>query len=109
MTYGERIEQAEREAHELSEYTRQANQAWRDRWPAFCRVCSGWGGTPSDPLHPAESSWTPCEALPPEVCHRCGFAGLTLESGDGPCRFCGWSYDDGLAVTHVRLDLPDEV
>jgi hypothetical protein len=27
--------------------------------------------------------WTPCEALPPEVCHRCGFAGLNLESGDG--------------------------
>jgi hypothetical protein len=93
----------EREQHEITEYTRQANQAWRDRWPNHCKSCGGWGGELSDPLHPAESVWMPCEALPPEVCHRCGFAGLNLESGDGPRRFCGWDQDNGLAVTYVRL------
>jgi hypothetical protein len=40
----EEAERIEREAAQIGEYTRQANQAWRDRWPAFCRARGGWGG-----------------------------------------------------------------
>lgn len=44
-------------------------------------------------------------------CGRCGLAGLTSEergddtTGDGPCTFCGWNYDDGTAEN----DWPESV
>ena len=38
----------------------------------------------------------PCEALEIGVCHRCGKPGLDAETGEGPCKYCGWDYDDGL-------------
>jgi hypothetical protein len=72
----------EREEIDIAEYTRQANQAWRDRWPNHCRECGGWGGTTFQQSHPYgagsayETLWEGCEALEPAICHRCGKDGL---------------------------------
>jgi hypothetical protein len=45
-------ERIEREEHEFAEHTRQTNQAWRDRWPAFFRARGGWGGAWFNQSHP---------------------------------------------------------
>jgi hypothetical protein len=30
----------------FAKYAAEINAAWRERWPAHCPACSGWGGTP---------------------------------------------------------------
>ncbi len=77
-----------------------AAAAWRSAWPNHCTACSGWGGTSYLEMHgfrggSGEQVFDPCGALPrASTCHRCGQDGLS-EDGDGPCRHCGWNYDDG--------------
>jgi hypothetical protein len=83
-------------------------EEWIARWPNYCQKCDGYGMT----------SWTefvpygmgsagmpmsePCECVGDGKCPRCGQLGLTSEdrggeeTGNGPCRFCEWNYDDGL-------------
>jgi hypothetical protein len=73
---------------------------WQRKWPHYCRICGGWGGHTFYESHglpgPAERLFDPCETVPSvETCHRCWCEGLD-EEGNGPCKFCGWNYDDGL-------------
>jgi hypothetical protein len=88
-------EQLERIGREFTEYAATANAAWRQRWPNHCQACGGWGSIPFA-QHEAEILSVPCEALEPGACHRCGQDGLDPESGGGPCRACGWNFDDGV-------------
>lgn len=87
------------EEFDMAELNAQAAE-WRQRWPAHCKACGGWGGTAYTEMHgfkggSGETIADPCDALPETTCHRCGAAdGLTAE-GEGPCRHCGWNYDDG--------------
>lgn len=80
---------------------RQRAAAWREKWPNFCKSCRGWGGSVFYQSHPygSTSAQEPllelCDAIAdPSICHRCQNAGLD-EDGEGPCKACGWSYDDG--------------
>jgi len=89
---------ADKEAYEK---TMQAAATWRARWPNHCKACGGWGGTTFNQTHPYGSTTTqeqihdPCEATASvETCHRCGHDGLDAD-GNGPCKHCGWNYDDG--------------
>jgi hypothetical protein len=68
--------------------------AWRARWPHACVKCGGWGGRTlfSNSLF-EQDDFDVCEALPEAICHRCGKPGLN--EGEGPCKHCGWNYDDG--------------
>lgn len=77
-----------------------ANAAWRARWPNHCPACRGWGGATHYESHgfrhgAAERIFDLCDAIPETQCHRCGEHGLTDE-GEGPCKHCGWDFDDGL-------------
>jgi DnaJ-class molecular chaperone len=76
------------------------------RWPNFCRDCSGYGVTKSSQSVPYGSTTAsfdtvdPCESCTNEGrCPRCAKDGLTHEdrgdeeTGNGPCKFCGWDYD----------------
>lgn len=68
-----------------------SSEDWRNRWPNHCRECGGWGRVASpdeDFICYAYYDW--------RICHRCGRNGL-LEDGTGPCKVCGWNYDDGLS------------
>ncbi len=74
---------------------------WREKWPQHCKACHGWGGSSYTQSHPYgmgsahETLFDPCEATErPETCHRCGVDGLDGD-GNGPCKHCGWNYDDG--------------
>jgi hypothetical protein len=74
---------------------------WREKWPQHCKACHGWGGSSYTQSHPYgmgsahETLFDPCEATErPETCHRCGLDGLDAD-GNGPCKHCGWNYDDG--------------
>lgn len=75
-----------------------ASEQWRKQWPMHCAACAGWGGHSYTENHgmpgPGETIFDPCDAGPPELCHRCGMHGLDDESA-GPCRVCGWNFDDG--------------
>jgi len=86
---------------EIFEKTKQAAAEWVLKWPNHCKACGGWGGSTFLQSHPygmgsaSESLFEQCSAIEKyETCHRCGQDGLT-EDGNGPCRFCGWDYDDG--------------
>lgn len=85
--------------------------AWRQVWPNHCKKCCGNGGVaysydPS-PVGVSLSSgsmadFEPCEACAGQgTCPRCGKPGLTseargdIETGAGPCTFCGWDYAIG--------------
>ena len=82
---------------------------WLDQWPDYCEECKGWGEFQESQSYPYGSTsathyWSePCECTENGICARCGEEGLTNEAngdestGDGPCKFCGWDYDDGLA------------
>ena len=77
-----------------------AQSQWRGQWPAHCRSCGGWGGSHFTQGHgdggPGEPMFEPCSAIAdPLTCHRCGEPGLA-EDGEGPCKHCGWNYDDGV-------------
>lgn len=73
---------------------------WRTKWPNHCKSCGGWGGSAYTEMHgfkggSGETIADPCGALPETACHRCGAPdGLTADS-EGPCRHCGWNFDDG--------------
>jgi hypothetical protein len=77
------------------------NFQFQSKWPNYCRACGGWGGATDYQSVPwgSTTASTPifevCDALPETQCHRCGQHGLG-EGGDGPCKVCGWDYDDGL-------------
>lgn len=72
--------------------------AWRARWPNHCKACRGWGLTSFSQRHAVgytEEVAEPCDhQVDLQACHRCGQPGLDLNS-EGPCRFCGWNFDDG--------------
>jgi hypothetical protein len=78
------------------------NEAYESQWPNYCRRCGGWGGSTFDQGHPYgattayETLFEPCEFCTEDlICARCGEPGLG-EDADGPCKFCGWNYDDGI-------------
>jgi len=77
-------------AHEFAEYAATVNAAWRELWANHCPVCHGWG---------TKSLWDYCDAMPAEICRRCGSAGIAPDGSYSPCRYCGWWYDDGVPVT----------
>ncbi len=78
-----------------------AYDAWTERWPNHCDHCRGVGAF-YDPGHfyqpPSEDPCSSCTEV--GLCARCGEPGLTDEergdtsTGEGPCKACGWNYDD---------------
>jgi ribosomal protein L37E len=79
---------------EIAARLTEQSAAWRARWPHACARCGGWGGrTRFSASRWEQDDFDLCEALPEVVCHRCGRPGLN--EGEGPCRHCGWNYDDG--------------
>lgn len=85
---------------------------WRARWPNACQSCGGWGGhgysyDPSPAgvsLAPGSmQDFDPCEepgCVSEGFCARCGQPTLSeipgvFEEGQGPCKDCGWNYNDG--------------
>lgn len=80
-----------------------ARAEWAAKWPNHCTKCEGWGGFSYTQKHdegPGEPMFDLCGALEATQCHRCGQHGLTsddpAEVGLGPCKFCGWNFDDGM-------------
>lgn len=77
-------------------------EAWTDAWPNACDYCKGHGvffsggGSFYDP-----PSMDPCDMCTDKgICARCGSPDLTSEergdssTGEGPCKACGWNYND---------------
>jgi hypothetical protein len=70
-------------------------QAWLRAWPKHCTVCEGAGA-----FHTPGSYWEPPSDEPCEhctgqgICARCGAEDGLDEDGNGPCKVCGWNYDD---------------
>ncbi len=100
---------AEREAYEKYQ---KALAEWQAKWPNACKKCGGWGGhtykyDPSPAgvsLSPGcMTDFDPCEApgcISEGNCARCGKPALSTipgvcEEGEGPCKECGWNYNDG--------------
>ena len=76
-------------------------EAWIRRWPMHCRSCAGWGGSSFTQHHGyghTENLFELCGAVPERTCHRCGEAGTLSEDGEGPCKSCAWSFDDGIPI-----------
>lgn len=82
---------------------------WLNRWPRYCRSCEGWGFhsmSQSVPYGSTSASFDVQDSCDQCTsygrCARCGENGLTNEAsgddetGNGPCKMCGWNYDDGL-------------
>lgn len=85
---------------EAAEQVKKDAEQWKQKWPNYCVHCNGWGGSSYTEMHgfnygSGETFCDPCEHLELTICHRCGEHGLT-EDGGGPCKHCGWNYDDGL-------------
>ena len=85
-------------------------KTYAEKWPNHCRSCNGWGVTTfsqSVPYGSTSASFDtqdPCDACTMHgKCARCGERGLACEengddeiiTGEGPCKLCGWNYDDG--------------
>jgi hypothetical protein len=74
-------------------------EAWKARWPNYCRACGGWGAYQQEDPVLGEIALVACTALPEGTCHRCAAADAVhpedavLSRG---CRECGWDHDDGL-------------
>ena len=88
---------------EMYEHVARKAAEWTAKWPAHCTACGGWGCTVYVERHgfthgAGEDIVDPCGALPDGACHRCGAPdGLSLDGDNaGPCRHCGWNYDDGV-------------
>jgi hypothetical protein len=47
-------------------------EAWKARWPNYCRTCDGWGLSQYVDAPTGESTAERCDALPLSTCHRCG-------------------------------------
>lgn len=75
------------------------NTSWIAKWPGYCKKCLGWGGGTFYEHHDEggpEQLLDPCDREPYTTCHRCGVPGTLSVDGEGPCKNCGWNYDDGL-------------
>lgn len=82
--------------------------AWKAAYPNHCQKCLGSGGETyyqSVPYGMGSTQmpiYEPCDCTTEGKCARCGELGLTSEergdesTGDGPCKFCQWNYDDCL-------------
>jgi hypothetical protein len=100
-------------AHSLT-CTKQAaaRATYQQRWPHHCRRCQGYGQfidryDPSAAGVSLSSGYMlgaePCDACTEHnLCPRCMLLGLQLPSeengyeyGKGPCRICGWDYEQG--------------
>jgi hypothetical protein len=95
---------------EIAAKTRKENEAWKAKWPDYCRKCGGWGLTGEAAFTPEDPGPEPCDAFGEnDRCHRCGGELIEewIEDGDpenGPhvsvdrwkCKVCSWSWDDGL-------------
>ena len=76
---------------------KEAAQLWQEKWPWYCRVCRGYGmvGWPESRDRPAACD--PCDGCTEGGhCARCGAANSLSSDGEGPCRACGWNYNDAL-------------
>lgn len=74
--------------------------AWKAKWPNYCKSCGGWGVTTYYESHgfkygPSEQIVDPCEARSETACHRCGMEGHDPDH-EQACFFCGHNSDDGL-------------
>jgi hypothetical protein len=76
---------------------------WVAQWPNYCRECGGEGlhHYPGVYRYPDGSgeppSTDPCEGCVCQgKCSRCGAEGLDPETAEGPCKTCGWNYDDAI-------------
>lgn len=74
---------------------------WDAKWPNACKHCGGAGAWHSYGGREEPPDGGPCsECTEKGLCARCGQPGLTDEdrgdksTGDGPCKLCGWDYDD---------------
>ena len=73
---------------------------WKKLWDNHCSLCLGRGGTDMPGGRDSLSDYDPCACTERGICPRCGEPGLTSEergdasTGEGPCRECGWNYDD---------------
>jgi hypothetical protein len=96
-------EQLERIEREFAEHAAKVNAEWPSAGrttarPVAAGVATGLAGLTH--TAPTEYIFDLCDALPPEVCHRCGQVGIDPDDrGTGECRFCGWYLNDGLMVT----------
>jgi hypothetical protein len=77
-------------------------EAFFAKWPNACKKCGGWGAHVFYESHGlpgiAEQLSDPCDdctANDPVKCARCGAENTLSPDGDGPCKACGWNYDDG--------------
>jgi hypothetical protein len=82
--------------------SRAEHDAWVARWPKSCRTCRGWGAGRKHWTSEDDYDVDPCPSCSEAgTCPRCGGPGLTSEgrgddsTGEGPCKLCGWDYDDG--------------
>lgn len=85
---------------DIAERTRKEADAWAAKWPHHCKKCNGWGGSSFTEMHgfthgSGEVLFDVCDDGEPTLCHRCGAHGMQ-EDGTGPCKECGWNYDDGM-------------
>jgi hypothetical protein len=72
-------------------------KAWREKWPDACARCHGAGA-----FYSGGNYWQPpdvdiCPRLENDetrTCCRCGQPDALDEDLNGPCRHCGWDYDD---------------
>lgn len=84
-------------------------ETWREQWPNHCKICHGAGmfvdyydPSPSGIAMGAGSmeSIELCSCTEHGLCARCMRLGLSCEdrgdssTGEGPCLFCGWNYND---------------
>jgi hypothetical protein len=76
------VQQLDRIEQEFAAHAAKVNAEWAERWPHYCKACGGWGGHWFGQSHPygagsaIEYIFDLCDALPPEVCHRCGQVGI---------------------------------
>jgi hypothetical protein len=82
-------------------------EAWKARWPNYCRTCGGWGLLQYGDAQTGESTAERCDALPLSTCHRCGAPdGLDPKDEVGlGCSRCGWNFDDGVPEDDSALGI----
>lgn len=87
----------EAEAAEKAEYEKvqKAADEWKKKWPMHCTACEGWGGKAYRGSYDEPPGFDHCSCTEIGKCPRCGEADAINEDGEGPCKTCGWDYDDG--------------
>jgi hypothetical protein len=104
------LDREQKSRDEIEAEVKKQNEAWKAKWPNYCRKCGGWGLIGEPPSTPEDPGPDPCDAFGEEDrCHRCGgeLEPVYSEAGDpenGPrldidswkCKACSWSWDDGL-------------